>query len=76
MVLTLIHEILLCRAVLEFQQTGQGEQQLVNCQLFMILLIYANILFCILVTPKANGYRYWWTTAKAFFKTLDEQQKH
>ena len=76
MVLTLIHEILLCHAVLEFQQTGQGEQQLVNCQLFMILLIYANILFCILVTPKANGYRYWWTTAKAFFKTLDEQQKH
>ena len=74
-ILTLINEILLCRAVLEFQQTWQGEQQMVSIQFFMILLIYANILFCILVTPKATGYRYWWTSAKAFFKTLDEQQK-
>ena len=35
----------------------------------------ANMLFCILVTPKSTGYRYWWITAKEFFKELEEKEK-
>lgn len=74
--LTLIHEMLLCHTILKFQQRWQGEQQMVDSQFFMLILICTNVLFCILVTPKATGYGYWWRTAKEFFKALDERSKH
>lgn len=73
--LTVAGEVLVCCTVQRFGQTWQGEEQMVYSQLFLLVLLYANMLFCILVTPKSTGYRYWWITAKEFFKELEEKEK-
>lgn len=75
MALTLAGEALLCFNVLEFEKSWLEEAKMVQSQLFVLVLICANVLFCILATPKADGYRYWWTTAKEFFRELDSQKK-
>lgn len=73
--MTVAGEVLVCCTVQRFGQTWQGEEQMVHSQLFLLVLLYANMLFCILVTPKSTGYRYWWITAKEFFKELEEKEK-
>ena len=47
---------------------------MVHSQLFLLVLLYANMLFCILVTPKSTGYRYWWITAKSFSKNWRKEK--
>lgn len=72
---TLAGEVLLWLTVVKFENTWLGETQMVHSQLFVLVLLCVNVLFCILVTPKSDGYRYWWRTGKEFFKELEQQEK-
>lgn len=75
MACTLAAEVFLCRTVPAFQATWLGEEEMVRSQIAVVVLVCANVGFCILASRKASGYTYWWTTAKAFCKALDEQEK-
>lgn len=74
-VCTLAAEIFLCRTVPAFQATWLGEAEMVRSQLAMVVLVCADVGFCILASRKASGYAYWWATAKAFCKALEDQEK-
>ena len=73
--LTLAGEERLRIALLRFQRSWLYGERLVNGQRLLITLLCADVLFLILITPKSTGYRYWWVTAKEFFRELDAQNK-
>lgn len=74
-VCTLAAGVVLCRRVPAFQATWLGEEEMVRSQMAMVVLVCADVGFCALASRKTDGYAYWWTTAKAFCKALEEQQK-
>lgn len=55
---TLAGEVLLWLTVVKFENTWLGETQMVYSQLLVLVLLCVNVLFCILATPKSDGYRY------------------
>lgn len=75
MACTLAAEIFLWRTVPAFQATWLGEEKMVRSQIAVVVLVCANVGFCALASRKSSGYAYWWTTAKAFCKALEEQEK-